>query len=81
MSMIRKYHSHTLQTNSHHREEEPHNSNNHIRKTIKVKQPALSSPSIQIAELEGHKVLNNKNYIANKEQTQNSHKIWSNNKQ
>ena len=27
--MIKKYHNHTLQTNSRHREEEPQNNNNH----------------------------------------------------
>ena len=36
--MIRKYHNHTLQTNSRHREEELQDT----RKTSKVNQPALS---------------------------------------
>ena len=30
MGMIREYHSHTLQTNLHHREEEPQNTNSHL---------------------------------------------------
>ena len=39
--MIWKYHNHTLQTNPLYREEEPQN----INKSIKAKQPALSSSS------------------------------------
>ena len=39
--MIRKYHNNTLQTNLRHREEELQKSHD-IRKTNKVKQPALS---------------------------------------
>ena len=38
--MVRKYHNHTLQTNPRHHAEEQHD----IRKTIKVRQPALSLP-------------------------------------
>ena len=41
--MIRKYHNHTLQINSWHRDEESQNTRH--QKTIKVKQPAISSPS------------------------------------
>ena len=40
-------HNHTLQNNPRHRQEESQktNNHNHNRKTIKIKQPALSSPS------------------------------------
>ena len=42
--MTRKYHNHLLQANRRHREEELQNTKSHdIRKTIKVKQSALSS--------------------------------------
>ena len=45
MSMFTKYHNHTLQTNTRHRDEEAQNTNCHktpVRqgKTIKVKHPA-----------------------------------------
>ena len=42
--MTRKYQNHTSQTNSRHREEEKKNSNITSKKTIKVRQPALSAP-------------------------------------
>ena len=55
LSMIRKYHNHTLQTNPGHREEELQSiySNNlqKIGKTIKAKQPTLSSSSRWLQKL------------------------------
>ena len=52
MSMIRKYHSHKLQTNPWHRKKEPHN-NNETPGRRNVKQPALSLfPIKMIAKLE-----------------------------
>ena len=38
-------HNNILYTNQRHREEESHNTNSYIMKTIKVKRSALSSPS------------------------------------
>ena len=45
VSMVREYHNHTLQINPRHREEEPqeHQQLQDIRKTMKVKLPALAS--------------------------------------
>ena len=47
--------THNLQTNPRYRKEDTQNSNSHkiedSKKTIKVKQPALSSPSVTISKL------------------------------
>ena len=44
VSMIRKYHTHKLQTNPWHHEEEPHNNHETPGRQNKAKQPAMSSP-------------------------------------
>ena len=55
-SMTRKYLNHKLQANPRHCEEEPQKNlqSQDIRKTIKVKQPALSSTSRLLQKLERH---------------------------
>ena len=58
MSLIRKYHNHTLLTNSRHHEEELQDT----RKTNRVKQLALSSPSRLLQNLKGHIAMYNKTW-------------------
>ena len=43
--MARKYHNHTLQTDTLHREEETQSTNSHVTFKAIFKQPSLSSPT------------------------------------
>ena len=62
VSMIRKYHIHTLQTNPCFREEKSQSQKSHRNKTSKRQSKAFNAlfPIKMIAKLEEHKVLKNK---------------------
>ena len=61
LSMIMKYHNHTLQTNPWRHEEERQNTDCHMTSGRQLKQRSRFSLSIKmIAKLDGHKVLYNK---------------------
>ena len=80
MTVIRKYHNHTLQTNPRHRDEEPQNINSHKTTGINLSKATSSLPLFpikMIAKLE----ITPSTAHQNRDITQNPINNWSTNKQ
>ena len=71
VSMIRKYYTHTLQTNPRHLGEEPSNTNSHKAPGRQLNKTRSYFPIEMIAKLERHKVLNNKPRTKHRTSTNN----------
>ena len=77
VSMIRKYHNHTLQTILRHREEDPQSINSHKSEGQLKQISQLFLARQDDCNLERTQI----NAYQNKDQTQNSHKDWEDHKQ